>query len=626
MNATPGKGECYELNPSPSQVQPSPVPEGGAGALPGALPGGGRVRAGALGDMQRTTSSFKSWLLLALILCVSLPALLVHLDQPDVVAPHEAKVVLRSFQTWERWAQLTAERGWSVDALIPYVHGRPSLHQPPGVTWQHMIALTGLSSKHCHTEDMVLRVRLLSVAFGLMTIIGIFWAGHSLGRRKTAFFSTLILIANPAFIYYARSADSTIIHVGWAMLAIAAALWAIRPLRPMPSTERQFLGWIGCGLALGAATLTAGPLTLVTVLAPIFLIILFCPDRVSHLIGLLASLLIGVLLVAPWLIYAHEQDPHVWEYWISSIVSVQHLDSEFLWARVRWRAMMLGLLFLPWILWLVAVIFQPLSRSSHGRRISLWLASGWAIGMVLLLIPLPLEPVWGDVLPITMPICLAIGQLFHHLSDMTQLSHLPRTWRWLRWPHTGLLLVLSVAVPWGLGHQADLIAWGYMPASLETQLSLSFIGSFAAILVGLTLLSVAGVIHHHPRRAVICWSFWCIVMATILCIPLARSQAVVNASKPEALQLAELLKKSDAFWIQRDVDPKPLDPTFLLYVRSVIQGVSHSQLDHALATLSIDGPDRQIVLVSPIDLQVNHPKVTPLGVLRHARLRLWRYK
>ena len=101
--------------------------------------------------------------------------------------------------------------------------------------------------------------------------------------------SMLVFAANPVFIYYARTATPAMIQAGWGMLAIATSLWAIRPLRPMPSTERQFIGWIICGIALGAATLTAGPITLATIVAPIFLLILLCPDRVSHLIGLLAS-------------------------------------------------------------------------------------------------------------------------------------------------------------------------------------------------------------------------------------------------------------------------------------------------------------------------------------------------
>ena len=154
----------------------------------------------------------------------------------------------------------------------------------------------------------------------MLTIMAVFWAGYSLGGARTATFAALVCLANPVFLYHARLASPPMQHTAWAMLAIASALWVIRPLKSIPSVERQFIGWIVCGLAGGAALLTGGMITLGTVGAPIVLILFLCTHRVSHLMGLLAAVLIAVLLTMPWLIYSHEDDPEVFATWLGGLV------------------------------------------------------------------------------------------------------------------------------------------------------------------------------------------------------------------------------------------------------------------------------------------------------------------
>ncbi|MBL4701967.1 MAG: glycosyltransferase family 39 protein [Phycisphaeraceae bacterium] len=309
----------------------------------------------------RQTNAWQNLLMFVMLLLICLPVLLLNLGQQDVVNSSEASHILRSSQTWNRYETLTEQRGFSLEGLIPYENGQASLGTPPGLTWTHMIWFMTLDQHNTTPSQLILRARLCSVFFAVLALICIYWAGYSIGRHRTAAFSMLIFAANPVFIYYTRLATPTMLHTGWAMLAIATSLWAIRPLRPLPSTERQFLGWIVCGLALGAATLVAGPITLATIVAPIFMLILFCPDRVSHLIGLLASLLIGLLIVAPWLIYAHEHNPQVWDHWLASIISVKQLDSDFLWQQSLIRIAWLALAFSPWVLWILAVVAQPIS-------------------------------------------------------------------------------------------------------------------------------------------------------------------------------------------------------------------------------------------------------------------------
>lgn len=636
----PSSDETYELAcepddvktaaPSPSKPTPAKPPEKQKPAKPGKQGNGngngnGTRSAMALSE-PRNTSAWRNLLLFALLLLVCTPILLINLGQPDVVDPGEASSLLRSTQTWKRYDTLSSQRGFSLECLIPHENGRPALDEPPGLTWTHMFWFMSMDPDHVSPAQLILRARLCSVFFAFLALICIYWAGYSLGRHRTAMFSLLILAANPVFIYYARTATPAMVQTGWGMLAIATSLWAIRPLRPLPSTERQFIGWIICGLAMGAATLAAGPITLATVVAPIFLLILFCPDRVSHLIGLLASMLIAVLLVVPWLMYAHEHNQLVWEHWLASIISVKQLQVSFLLQQSMTRGVWLALAFAPWIMWIFAVLAQPLSRSSKGlRRISLWLASGWAMGVILLVLPMPTPTKLSELLPLLPPVCLAVGQLFNHLGDLCKVDHPPRTWRWLRWPQACVLLALSLIIPWSLANQQSLIAGGFLPAGMVMNLPTHVIVALLLSLIGLWVLSLPGVINHRPGRALVCWSLWCIATISVVIAPLTRSDAAVYHGRIETSRLATKLHSTNLLWLTRDVEPEEADPRVLFYLQRNVPQIKYSQLERALQTLRAEGSAEHILIISPMDLKIEHPDVRAMGLLLEARLRLWRY-
>ncbi|MAX23721.1 MAG: hypothetical protein CMJ19_04380 [Phycisphaeraceae bacterium] len=574
----------------------------------------------------RKTNAWRNVLLFVLLLLTCLPILLINLGQPDVVNPSEASYLLRSLQTWQRYDILSDQRGFSLECLIPHENGEPALSEPPGLTWTHMVWLMSMDPLHITPGQLTLRARFCSVFFAMIAIICVYWAGYSLGRHRTAMLSMLVFAANPVFIYYARTATPAMIQAGWGMLAIATSLWAIRPLRPMPSTERQFIGWIICGIALGAATLTAGPITLATIVAPIFLLILLCPDRVSHLIGLLASLLIALLLVVPWLMYAHEHNQQVWEHWLASIISVKQLEPGFLWEQSIKRGGWLVLAFAPWLMWILAVIAQPFSRSTKGmRRISLWLASSWSLGVILLVLPMPTPTKLSELVLLLPPVCLAVGQLFNHLGDLCKGDHAPRTWRWLRWPQACVFLALSLIVPWCLANQQAMVQAGFLPASLAMAIPGKIIGALLLCLIGLWILSLPGVINHRPARALVCWSLWCIAVATVVMAPITRTEAASYAGREDVIKLSNHLNNASLLWLERDVEPQSPDPRVLFYLQRSVPQIKYSQLGGALQTLQSERPGKYVVLIGPMDLRIDHPDIHPLNVLRDARLRLWRY-
>lgn len=587
--------------------------------------GNGNRQAAALSE-PKNTSAWRNLLLFTLLLVTCMPVLLASLGQPDVVSVDEASNLLRSSQTWKRWGILADQRGFSLECLIPHENGEPSLDEPPGLTWTHMVWFMGMNPDHSSPGQLILRARFCSVFFAMITIICVFWAGYSLGRHRTAMFSMLICAANPVFIYYARSATPAMVLAGWGMLAIASSLWAIRPLRPLPSTERQFLGWIICGISLGMATLTAGPITLATVVAPIFLLIILCPDRVSHLIGLLASLLISLLLVVPWLMYAHEHNQQVWEHWLASIISVKQLKPGFLWSQSIVRGSWLVLAFAPWMMWFAAMFAQPFSRSTKGlRRISLWLVSSWSLGVILLVLPMPTPTKLSELVLLVPAVSLSVGQLFNHLGDLCKTGHQPRTWRWLRWPQACIFLALSLIIPWCLANQQSLVTSGFLPAPMMMQIQSHVIIALLMCLLGLWVLSLPGVINHRPGRAVICWSLWCLATMTVVITPLTHSQAANYAGRDETMYLEEHLDNAALLWLTRDVEPEPMDRRVLFYLQRIVPQIKYSQLGQALTTLQSDSSTHHVILIGPMDLKIEHPDIRATGLLRDARLRLWRY-
>ena len=101
---------------------------------------------------------------------------------------------------------------------------------------------------------------------------------------------------------------------------MAAALWAMRPLRRNPHLVRQFLGWLICGVAFGCAALTSGPAALPVVILPVIAIAAMCPHRVGHALGIVAAIAVAALLVAPWTIYVHEAAPEGWQNWLADMM------------------------------------------------------------------------------------------------------------------------------------------------------------------------------------------------------------------------------------------------------------------------------------------------------------------
>lgn len=569
-----------------------PPPDAAAASQP---PPPTRPSADDIDPLYRPTTA-ATWLLLLAILILATVPMLLNL-RGAAVSHDEAAVIATAVHSYQRHTAAEGGRYSWAEHLVPYYNHERRLDRAPGAYWLHRLAMLGRADPIGDLDRLVFDLRRVSVGFGVLIIATVFWCGFSIGGPRAAALAALIAAANPVLILYARLAAPPILHTGFAMLSIAAALWAIRPLKPPPSAERQLLGWVICGLALGAATLTAGPITAVTVVAPILLLMLLCPDRVGHLMGLLAALFMGVLLVLPWILYAHEQDNNIWQQWMAQVSAAVRgssaaaaapliTDSGIADPRIRGQVMALALALLPWTLWLIGALVQPMSTSSRGRRIRLLLGFIWFVFVAGVLAGTPHTDRFGQLLPAIPPATILFGFLFFHYGDLAVVKHYARFWRWLRWPQLALLAAASVALPVALlcrpipGEAA--ILW---PALHEMTSRLHrdpqawplALGIAAAMLL-IVGFSARWAIRNQITAAVAAWVAWTLTGVGLMILLLTSSPAASSSLRHDAQRLAEVTAGDSAYYFGEE----PLSPLVLLYARRALPRVVRTQIQQAI--------------------------------------------
>ena len=515
------------------------------------------------------------WLIMLLCVSVASPALMVNLKWPDAADPHEARAVTTSIETFERLATLEDDATFAVSQLQPYLNNRRQLEQPPGLTWAHLtiFALSPWPISEASTEGLVLLARVASVLMGLLIVAAVYWAGHSVGGRTTAVLAALVCAANPVFLWHARLATADIHFTAWALLSIAAALWAVRPLRPQPSVERQFIGWVVAGVALGLAILTHGAWALPKVVLPVIIIIILCPGRMGHLLGLVAALLIGVLMALPWAVYAHiaqELSPHAWFLPTSAG------------AELGWRTTLIVLGILPWTLWIVVALLQPFSASSSGARLRLAIGWSWFVtATALFFVTSPIPTRAADLLPVLPAAAIVLGQQFNQYSSLADEGRYPRLWRLFRWPHFVVFAAASVVLPGLLALQ---------PLPYQNQYTYQpgwwFWLGLSVALLGLVMLSTRWALKNFPAKALACWAVWMLVLLGTVAIPLSRGPVLKNQILSEIRDkpaLGVLTEEQPLYWLtSSEAEADPVNPSLLLFARRPIPQIGQDQIDQLL--------------------------------------------
>ena len=505
--------------------------------------------------------------------------LLMLLNRADVVSTDEAESLAVSLETWQHFgrgegrvtpgaaaepggAHTTGMSGWQqlLNRLTPRFAGEPRLDTPPGVTWTHLLAFgaIGLDTDRPPPDAVIAAGRFSSALLGLVTIAAVFWAGHSLGGNRTGRSAALAMIACPYFLWHARLATGAVHLAVWPALSFAAALWAIRPLRPAPSFLRQLVGWGVCGVAMGLGCLTAGSVALWILPVPVLLALVLSPRRISHALGLLAAVAIAGLLVVPWALVAHTHEPNLYELWLGRIDPARQWTQPDLWSAAtvtRW----LPAAILPWTLWLVGAAVQPFSPSpgNHRRKTLIcwfWLAVGCAVPWLTACDRMP-DAVF-TVLPAG---ALLVGYLFAQYSEAAAEARRIFSWSVLQWPFVLILGIVSLLLPFGQTIQGALVHYELLDGTVVDGWSRPVLLAQSAVLLVILGFGARWVLKDYPTRALACWALWA---ATLFCFAIwPVSGSLKNPAKTDALTVRTLTTSSPLYWYtppglnQRDPDP-----------------------------------------------------------------------
>lgn len=265
-----------------------------------------------------------SWLGCALVLLVASLLFFARLRAP-LLEPQEGRYA-------EIPRQMLAENSW----LIPRLHGQDYLDKPPLFYWSIMASYQILGIRD-------VSARFVAGLIGVLTVLVTYlWGSRAFGGRA-GFYGALALCVMPGFLYRGRMLTFDTLLMLWVAAGLAAghlALVAGRGARGW---------WIASAVACGLGLLTKGPVALVLIAVPLF--VLGWIDRRVARPGWIAWVgygLVAVGLAAPWYAAVIVQRPEFATsfFWQHNVV---RFLAPFDHAKPAWYylpGLMLGLL--PW--------------------------------------------------------------------------------------------------------------------------------------------------------------------------------------------------------------------------------------------------------------------------------------
>ncbi len=527
-------------------------------------------------ELPQSEDRLRVWGLLVLCMLAVLPAMLISLDRFDTNYTMEKISLLSSQETWLRQHASDDPTEW----LIPSWNGRPRVEKPPLTVWLNMAAWLTLAPEGSTPQQLVLYARWVAVGLSMVALLSVFWAGMSVGNLRTAALAMVVTGTCWLFIKYMRLANYDTHLTAFVTLAIAAGLWAMRPLKEVNWTQRRVLGWLVAGIAMGAAFMVKGFVAAPLMLVPLVAAIIVTPRRrFGNVFGLLFALLLGLLLAVPWFMYvvhiaeelgfatADDAIHEVFREYVLATPDGGQKESQPFW----YYAGLFGLAF-PWTVWLIGALFQPWMRAQGERRRHLLIAWLWFVGIFVIL-SIPGAKQQRYLLPILPAMGLLVGQLWAWHIDLANRGQSDHG-SWVLWfSHWVMLLVASISIPLLVSMQDYLIARG----SIEQYEVVGLPGWLIAVWgVALTVLALEGLRLHwkwHPRSSAVCSVIWIMVMSTVLLWGYVRSYHGTNPVRVEAEKVAQTLGDDPLFCLR--IVPADREPNeeFLFYSRLVVPPV-----------------------------------------------------
>lgn len=191
-----------------------------------------------------------------------------------------------------RYAQLPREMLQRGDWIIPHLQGEPYLDKPPLVYWLVMLSyqVFGVSAAAARLVP--------ALAVHLTLLLAYLFGRRWLGERA-ALFGALLLMLSPGFTGMGRLLILDGVLTFFTTLALCAAYEAVR------SGQLRRCWWLIAALACGLGVLTKGPVAVLLLLPPLWLLGRLDERAARVRFRAVLELLVVVLLVnLPWYVMA----------------------------------------------------------------------------------------------------------------------------------------------------------------------------------------------------------------------------------------------------------------------------------------------------------------------------------
>ncbi|GAB4188273.1 MAG: hypothetical protein Kow00105_02920 [Phycisphaeraceae bacterium] len=509
---------------------------------------------------------------LLLVLAVSAVPMFIVVGRSDSKRTMENITVMSAQETWLRqhgWQDIEPDpNAW----LMPTRNGNPRIVKPPLVIWLDMLAWSDLTPATSTAQQLVGRARVVSAGMGLLTVAGIFWIGLVLGDRRLAILAALAAGTCLFLTRQARIASYDMHMTGWATLAVASGVWAMRPFGPSPVRWQTITGWVLAGIALAGAYLSKGPLALLVGFAPLVCVVALVRERWrAHLLGLGGMLLIAAVLTVPWYLYL-----------VSVVRNAEGaLLHEYKAERMEFQTPLyyLGLfgLMVPWSIWLAASLLQPFLRASGDARRRLMLAWAWFV-LIFVAFSLPGAKQQRYILPIVPAAALLIGQLWRYHETLAVRGEVDKGINLIRLPHWVMVIGASLCVWPFFVSQRWLLGQGWVAEIPVGEVP----GWLAAIIGGaLVVIALVGAWQHikwRPMRAAVWMAVWSAVLLSFAWYAWSTGERGRHPVRPSAEKFAEVVDGAVVGYLKHRHHTLSPNEEFLLYSRRILPPVRPVQV------------------------------------------------
>ncbi len=498
-------------------------------------------------------------------LIASLGPLLVGLGSKGPSTWHEATVLASTQETW-----LHARGGQTRAVLLPRLHDQPRDAKPPLAVWLNLVAWSGLDVPATSITGLLWRSRLLGVVLGLVTLAAIFWLGRGLGDAWLAGLAVLAAASLPLFQTHARMATYDSGLVAFAALAVAGAVWAVRPAGGPPGWAGWLTGWVVCGLGLALAWLSKGPLAVAVVAAGAGAAIGFSQTRRRrNTAALLAALTVAALIVWPWYRLLAEQVPEL----------AQRLQREYAGSpwdrRPVWHYVTHLKWTLPWGVWVGFALLHPFRCTGRVRRRRLAVWTWFVVLFALLSLAPPKASRY--LLPVVPALALLVSAAFR--DEQTH----PR---WLIAAHWIGLLVFSVLQAPFLATQDMLVEAGWIDQRTYALLAWPAAAGLVTVMAGLAVWGLRWHWRGRHRAACIVCAMWAAVSTGVYWYGTSMGPDRFETIHGEAQRVTHAAGGHPLRFLAEGWPRRPSEP-FLFATRRIVRPVGRDEL---AALVAGDGP------------------------------------